>query len=315
LERIGVEDAASGQYAEADTSSFKSVTIPRFRSEGKTAPSQFLRPVSDSEDFSEDETLQSALNPRAKSMGFFEHLEELRWTLMKCAIVYVVFAVVIGIYLKEFNHLLMWPLDYIRPQHPSLAMDLTTKGIMEAYTIVIQLCCLGALAPATPFFFFFVGQFVGPALTPKESRLVIPISLVGLFLFLIGAAFGFFLLMPTTIGGSAALNEYFGFKPMWTPESYFSLLSWLVIGVGAAFEFPLVIVLLVYMRLLSVDFLRRYRRHSIVAIFIVAAVVTPTPDPFTQCMFAAPLYVLFELAVFTGRIVEKRREAEARLAG
>ena len=267
--------------------------------------------MKDPDDFSEDETLHAALNPREKAMGFFEHLEELRWTLMKCAIAYVFFAVVIGIYLKEFNHLLMWPLDYMRPQHPSLTMDLTTKGIMEAYTIVIQLCCLGALAPATPFFFFFVGQFVGPALTQKESRLVIPISLVGLILFLMGAAFGFFLLMPTTIGGSAELNEYFGFKPMWTPESYYSLLSWLVIGVGAAFEFPLIIVLLVYMRMLSVAFLRKYRRHAIVVIFIVAAIVTPTPDPFTQCMFAAPLYVLFELAIFAGGIVEKRRAIEA----
>jgi sec-independent protein translocase protein TatC len=281
-----------------------------FSGKTRTMP-DFLENVSPPDDLRDydDPAEEAVLDPREKPMGFFDHLEELRWTLVKCAVVYVVFAVGIAIYLKEFNHLLMWPLDYMRPKYPELTIDLTTKGIMEAYTIVIQLCCLGALAPATPFFFYFLGGFVGPALTRKEKRMVVPVSLVGLLLFLLGAAFGFFLLMPTTIGGSAELNAYFGFKPMWTPESYFSLLSWLVIGVGASFEFPLVIVLLVYMRMMSTAFLKKYRRHAIVAIFVVAAVVTPTPDPFTQCMFAVPLYLLFELAIIAGDRVEKKRLA------
>ncbi|MGC4073294.1 MAG: twin-arginine translocase subunit TatC [Nibricoccus sp.] len=91
-------------------------------------------------------------------------------------------------------------------------------------------------------------------------------------------------------------------------------MSWLVIGVGAAFEFPLVIVLLVYMRLMTVGFLRKYRRHAIVVIFIVSAVVTPTPDPFTQTMFAAPLYLLFELAIFAGSQIERRRAKSLEVA-
>lgn len=245
-------------------------------------------------------------------MGFFDHLEELRWTLVKCAVAYGLFAIAIGIFLKEFNQLLLWPLHSVKPDYPGLTLELSTTSVMESFTIVIQLCALGALAPATPFFFFFLGQFVAPALTPQELKLVFPISLVGLVLFLMGAAFGFFLLMPTTIEGAAKLNEFFGFETRWTPASYFSLLSWLVIGVGAAFEFPLVIVLLIYMRLMTADFLKKYRRHAIVGIFIVAAIVTPTPDPFTQLMFAAPLYVLFELAVIVGARVEKARaRAEA----
>jgi sec-independent protein translocase protein TatC len=137
--------------------------------------------------------------------------------------------------------------------------------------------------------------------------MVVPVSLVGFVLFLLGAAFGFFLLMTTTIKCAAQLNEMFGFATRWTPASYYSLLSWLVIGVGAAFEFPLVIVLLIYMRMMTTAFLTKYRRHAIVAIFVIAAIITPTPDPFTQAMFAAPLYVLFELAIFAGRWVEKRR--------
>jgi sec-independent protein translocase protein TatC len=264
--------------------------------------------VSAPDDFSDyDNPDEAPVDPREKPMGFFDHLEELRWTLVKCAIVYGIFAVLIGIFLKDFNEVLLWPLNYVKPNFPGLTMDLSTASVMESFTIVIQLCCLGALAPATPFFFFFVGQFVAPALTKTELRMVVPVSLVGFVLFLLGAAFGFFLLMTTTIKGAAQLNEMFGFATRWTPASYYSLLSWLVIGVGAAFEFPLVIVLLIYMRMMTTAFLTKYRRHAIVAIFVIAAIITPTPDPFTQAMFAAPLYVLFELAIFAGRWVEKRR--------
>lgn len=252
---------------------------------------------------------EAPVPPGEKPMGFFDHLEELRWTLMKSVVVYVAFAVVIGVYLREFNDLLLWPLNNVKGDFPKLAMDLSTTSVMESFSIVIQLCCFGALLPASPFVFFFIGQFVGPALTKKEKRLVVPGCLAVLVLFILGAAFGYFLLMTTTIKSAAQLNEYFGFATRWTPASYYSLLSWLVIGVGASFEFPLVIVLLIYMGVMKVEFLRKYRRHAIVVIFIIAAVVTPTPDPFTQTLFAAPLYVLFELSIFVGARVQKRRLA------
>jgi sec-independent protein translocase protein TatC len=85
--------------------------------------------------------------------------------------------------------------------------------------------------------------------------------------------------------------------------------------VGAAFEFPLLIVMAVHFGMLRVETLRRFRRHSIVGIFIVAAVVTPTPDPFTQTMFAAPLYLLFEIAILVGARVQARRDARLAAAG
>ena len=128
-------------------------------------------------------------------------------------------------------------------------------------------------------------------------------------LFLCGAAFSFFLLVPSTLRVSVELNEYFGLVMRWTPGSYYGLLMWLFLGVGAAFEFPLLIILLIYMGIMSTALLCKYRRHAIVAIFIIAAVVTPTPDPITQTMFAVPLYVLFELSILVGRRVEKKRAA------
>jgi len=246
-------------------------------------------------------------NPREKPMGFFDHLEELRWTLVKSAAVYLVFAILIGIYLKEFNDVLLWPFNHVRAGNPKMALDLGTTTVMEGFNVVIQLCLLGAIAPAAPFIIYFVGQFVSPALSKKEMRMVLPTGFSAMVLFLLGSAFSFFFLVPSTLKVSVEINELFGFVMRWTPDSYYSLLSWLTIGVGLSFEFPLLIVLLVYMGILRVATLRHYRKHAIVAIFIIAAIVTPTPDPFTQTMFALPLWVLYEIAIIAGARIEKKR--------
>ena len=252
--------------------------------------------------------------PHEKPMGFFQHLEELRWTLIKCALVYVVFASLIGVYLKEFNHVLMWPLEMVKASKPGFALDLKSIGIAEAFGIAFQVCLLGALAPAAPFMIYFVGRFVAPALSGKEMRMVVPGGVVALILFLMGASFGFFFLTPKTIETALDLNELLGFGvPNWTPASYYSILTWLVLGVGLGFEFPLLILLLIYLGLMTTAFLKKYRRHAIVVIFIISAVITPTTDFVTMTLFAAPLYVLYELAILAGVVIERRKLKRAQV--
>lgn len=253
--------------------------------------------------------MPDASDSREKPMGFLDHLEELRWTLVKCVAVFAIAAGWIGYKLRDFNDVLLWPLRYVQSERPELVLDLGTRSIMESFGIIIQLCGFGGLALASPFMIFFVGQFIAPALTPKELKLVLPTGFSAFMLFAFGAAFGFFLLIPSTLRVSLELNELLGFRTLWTPDSYYSLLTWLVLGVGLAFEFPLLIVMAIYFGLLRVETLRKYRRHAIVAIFLIAAVVTPTPDPFTQCLFAAPLYVLFEIAIVVGARIQARRDA------
>ncbi|MBE7537214.1 MAG: twin-arginine translocase subunit TatC [Opitutaceae bacterium] len=263
----------------------------------------------DSSSDSDNET-EAPIDPREKPMGFFEHLEELRWTLVKSAIAFVACACLVGVFLKQFNHVLLQPLTRIAAEYPDVKVELGTTSIMEGFSVVIQMCTVGGLLLASPFIVFFFGQFVSPALTKKELKMVAPVGLSAVVLFVLGCSFSFWLLVPSTIRVSIELNQLFGFALRWTPAAYYSLLTWLVAGVGASFEFPLVIVLAVYMGLLEVATLRKYRRHAVVGIFILAAVVTPTPDPFTQTMFALPLYALFELAILAGSRISKRR-AEA----
>lgn len=269
------------------------------------------RAPTDNDDYDDvaPDDVEASYDTREKPMGFLEHLEELRWTLVKSAIALAVAAGVIGYFLKNFNDVLLWPLRLVQGERANATLSLNTHSVMESFGIVIQLCGWGGLALASPFILFFIGQFVSPALTAKETRLVVPAGLSALLLFVAGACFGFFLLVPSTLRVSLEINELLGFATLWTPQSYYSLLTWLVLGVGLAFEFPLLIVIAIHFGLLRVQTLRKYRRHSIVGIFIIAAVVTPTPDPFTQTMFAAPLYLLFEAAIIVGARVQARREA------
>jgi sec-independent protein translocase protein TatC len=167
---------------------------------------------------------------------------------------------------------------------------------------------MGGVVASMPFWLFFLGQFVAPALTKKEMKVIVPTGMAALCLFLLGTAFGYFLLTPSTIRVAFQLNEMMGYVVMWTADRYYSLLMWMTLGMGAAFEFPLLVVLAVYMGLIEVATLRQYRRHAIVVMFIIAAVVTPTPDPLNQCLFALPLIVLYELAIWVSAFIGKRRD-------
>lgn len=270
--------------------------------------------MSDHEDHPEDpytppEAL-ATVSPREKPMGFWEHLDELRGTIVKSLVVFLIFAVLIGYFATEFNHVLLWPLHFVAKDYPDLQTKLGTLSIMEVFNMIIQLCVFGGLLLAAPFILFFVGQFVAPALTEREMKAVLPLCISALVLFVIGAAFSFFLLMPSTIRVAIELNNAFDLENRWTAGNYYTTLTWLVLGSGAVFEFPLVIVLLVWLGIMTTAFLRKYRRHAIVVIFIISAIVTPTPDPFTQTLFAGPLYALFEISILVSARVEKKRAAK-----
>lgn len=273
-------------------------------------------------------------NPREKAMGFFEHLEEMRWTIVKCAIVLVVCAAIVGAFMTGFNQFVMRPLNEVKAEytaraieearaenaaadgaagtvivaHPAFEVDLGTTSLAESFTVVVQIVCMGGFVLAAPFMVVFIGKFVSPALNERELRLVLPVCGAATVLFLAGAAFGFFILVPNTIRMSIEINQMLGFVMRWTPSSYYSLLLWLVLGVGATFEFPLVILAAVSLGVLRVETLKKYRRHAVVVIFILAAIITPTIDPVSQTLFALPLYALFELSILAGARVQKKRE-------
>ncbi len=241
-------------------------------------------------------------------MGFWEHLDELRGTIIKSIVVFAVFAALTGYYLTQFNELLMWPFSQAAAHYPGLSIELSTQTPMEGVHVLIKLCMLGSLMLSAPFVVFFIGQFVAPALTEKESKAVLPMCLSALALFLAGAAFAFFFIMPAGMRLFIEVNRSFDWGFRWTVGSYYSMLTQTVVGVGATFQFPLLIVLLVWLGLISTAFLRKYRRHAIVVVFAIAMVVTPTTDPFIQVCVALPMCVLYEIAILISRRIERNRD-------
>ena len=254
----------------------------------------------------DDASHPAAPGPR-KAMGFLDHLEDLRWTLIKCTVAFGVFVTLIGVYLKEFYAVLIWPLEVVRADFPQFRTHLITNSPMGIFNMLISICLVGGVALSLPFWFFFVSQFVAPALTKKELKVLLPACLAALGLFLAGAAFGYFLLVPSSVRVAYEFSAYMGVDPMWTADKYFGLLTWLVLGVGVSFEFPLLIVLACYLGLVEVATLRKYRRHAIVVCFVISAVVTPTPDMVTQTIFAIPLCLLYEAAILVASYLGRRK--------
>jgi sec-independent protein translocase protein TatC len=253
------------------------------------------------------ETIPAAAGSAGKPMGFLDHLEELRITLLKSALVFAVFVAIIGYYLDDAATLLNWPLEQARAAYPQLRNDLVTTSPMGVFSVIINVCVIGGVLLSLPFWLFFTGQFVAPALTRGELRVAVPAGLSAMALFLAGAGFSYYFLVPSTIRVSFELNELLGYTVMWTAENYYGLLMWLVLGVGAAFEFPLLVVLANYLGLVEVATLKKYRRHAIVVFFIIAAIVTPTPDPINQTFLAVPLCLLYELSIWVCTLTGRRK--------
>ena len=247
-----------------------------------------------------------------KVMGFLDHLEELRWTLVKCAIVIVIMATLSGVFMQEVRTFLEWPWHRALASFPELKLELRTDTPMEVYGVMVQICVTPALVASIPFVLFFLGQFVSPALAEKEKRVLRPTISAAVLLFLAGAAFSFVLLVPKSIEVSISTTLWMGYAMMWTVGSYYSMMTWLVVGMGAVFEFPLAVLALAYFGIVRVATFRRSRRLVIVICLVVAAFITPTTDPFTMLFVAVPMMALFEVSLIVAAIVERRKaKAEA----
>lgn len=242
------------------------------------------------------------------AMTFLDHLEELRWTLAKCLGSFVIACILIAVFVFQFADLLRWPYDFAVRGFPEVNDELYIRGFMGSFSVMFQLFFLGGLALSLPFMLVFLGQFIAPGLTKSEKRMLLPGSIAAVVLFLTGATFSFFILLPAGLRASVMVSQLFGFNLLIDAPAYYGLLMWATAGVGAAFEFPLVLLILIHLGIVSTDLLAKYRRHAIVGFLALSAIVTPTPDPITFLFLAGPLWALYEVAILFGRRLEKRRK-------
>lgn len=255
----------------------------------------------------------AAVNPPADAqeslpaMGFLDHLEELRKRIFYCLI-----AVVIGFFAcwgyHEFIFSLMQKpiLEALRVN--GLAEKLVYLNPTDAFNLYLKLAFMAGVFVTSPFILFQVWLFISPGLYRNEKRYVFPFMFSTIALFLAGGYFGYKIVFP------AALQFLIGFGKQFTPmitiHEYTDLFLSVILGLGVVFEMPIVIFFLALMGVVTAGWMWRNIRYAILGIFIVAAILTPTPDILNMCIFAAPMVGLYVLSIGIAWAVHpKQRQA------
>ncbi len=245
-----------------------------------------------------------------RGMTFLEHLEEFRWTVAKSLLAFIIGVTCVLIFISDIAAFLQMPLSRAYGSAELMQENLKTYRPMGVLSVFIQIALLGGLSLSMPFALYFLGNFVAPGLTDKERRLLRPACFAAFILFLSGVAFAFFLILPVTLGFFVRLNLFFAFELLWAASEYYSMVVWFSLATGAFFQFPLIVVILVYLGVLTVEKLRQIRRGVFVGLMIFAALLTPGGDFISLPLTTGFMYALYELAIWVGARIERRKAAE-----
>lgn len=198
------------------------------------------------------------------------------------------------------------------PEASPLRVRLHNFGPAEGFFVAFHVAIYSSLVLSAPFWMYFLGSFIMPALKQRERRALFPWLGWSLFLFLFGVLSTYFILLPIALRASVAYSDLLGFEGLdWRADDYISFVTHFVFGMGLGFQFPVVLLFLVKLGILSHAQLAKYRRHVCVACFILGAVLT-TPEVITQVAMAIPLYILYEACIWIAWYWEwKKRKAEA----
>lgn len=223
-------------------------------------------------------------------MTFWDHLDELRNGILRSLAVTTVFALLAFVFKDELFAVVLGPKD------PNL--QLINTELTSQFMIHMTVAFYAGIIVATPYIIYELYKFISPALYQNEKRYATRIVLSGYLMFLIGTVFSYFVVFPFTISflGNYQVSE--DVHNMISLSSYIDTFVVLCLMMGAVFELPVLSWFLGKLGLLNRELMQRYRRHAIVAILVVAAFITPTPDAFTLLIVSAPIYLLYELSVF-----------------
>src|SRR6201996_2541295 len=269
-------------------------------------------------------------NPDGEEMSFVDHLEALRWHIVRSAFAIVILAIVIFIKIDWiFDKVIRGPIRNDFVSYVGLCnlghrfhlgdalclqsvngLTLQTTQFGSQFISSINIAIIGGFIVAFPYVFWELWRFIKPALSPKELKSSRGAIFWVSFFFLLGVAFGYFLLAPFTfsflfnytIGAAGAI------KTIPTLDDYVENLVDIILGSGIAFQLPLVSYVLTTIGLITPKFLRTYRKYAYVAILFIAAIITPSPDWMSQTIVALPLIMLYELSIRVSVRVSKRME-------
>lgn len=236
-------------------------------------------------------------------MSLLEHLEELRkrlvWSIVSLAVAFVP----CWIYHRQIFAFLERPLHKIRPGE-----KLVFLGLADPFLLYFKVAALAALFLAAPFLLYQLWGFVAPGLYRKEKLYLAPFLLFGTLFFLGGGAFAYYVAFPMAADFLLKMGE--GFEMQLAVERYFSFLMTMILGLGMMFELPIVILVLSALGVVTPGFLLRHFRWAVLIIFVISAIITPTPDIVNLCIFAVPALLLYLLGIAAAYLVAPKRESE-----
>ncbi len=243
------------------------------------------------------------LPERETSKPFLEHLEDLRWMVVKMAITIIAAMFVCFAFRTTLVRIIQAPLHDLDPQVGALK----ALGITDSLVISFHLAFYAGIVIAFPLLLYFLAGFVLPALTEVEKKFLLPAILGSFGLFLIGVLIGYRWILPKTILFFFRDTQSLGWAPTWTVQEYYSFVTKFILGFGLAFELPVVVLALVYFGLVTYSFMARTRPYAIVLIFILAAIIAPTPDLLTLIAMAFPMALLYESCIWIAWFMERRK--------
>jgi sec-independent protein translocase protein TatC len=245
---------------------------------------------------------------RDREQPFLEHLEEFRTMLIRCLLTV---AIATAICIPLVKPLLVWmqaPLLQVAAQN-HYTFELITTSPIEGFMQVMKIIFATGILLSLPFMIYFVARFVFPGLKPGEQKMLVYGGLAGAVLFAAGVTLCYTITLPMAVKIMFYFNNYLGTTANWKIDTYLGFVMQLLIGFGLVFELPLILLLLGHLGIISANQMRKYRRHVIIVILIIAMALTP-PDVISQLQMAIPLYILYELCVLILRLRSRRGDKE-----
>jgi sec-independent protein translocase protein TatC len=239
------------------------------------------------------------------TMTLVEHLEELRWRILKSAIAIVVFGIVAFIFRAQIEHFLTYPLPR---SADALGGKPIVTGVGEGFTVFLKISLAVGFILALPVILYQVWAFIAPGLLAREKKNAVPFIVIGIVLFVMGIALGYVVLrfpVEWLINFASA-----SFTPLISADSYFTFITFFMLAFGIVFEIPLVLTFMAQLGLITAKTLTKRRPMAYVIMWVAATFLTPGADPYSPVILGVAMTFLFELTIIFIRIF-KREESEA----
>ena len=239
-------------------------------------------------------------------MTFLEHLDDLRKRLFYSFLAIVFSVVPAWIFHKQIYDILAIPVNQHLPEGTSLAFTKLT----EPFMVYIKVSFLAAIFAISPFLFFQFWKFVAPGLYQREKKYVIPFVLFTTIFFAAGAVFAYFIVFPFACRFFLGIGA--DFQPVIKMDEYFSLAIRVILGIALVFELPTLVFFLSRMGLVTAKWMVKKFKYAVLVIFIIAAIITPTPDMLTQSIIGVPMLALYGFSILIALLSEKRKKEKAK---